>query len=113
MNTTPREQQLTEDIMRRVHFIHGLRVLMSPGMIRASVFLASLVATIFLVSIPHCLTNMSHLSAAAYIPYVAQAYLQTSFVVQAVLLLATAAGAWFVVDIVRNVRYSRMVMRTA
>lgn len=113
MNMNTREQQLTEDIMRRVRFIHGLRVLMSPSMIRAAVFLASLVSTIFLVSIPHVLSNMSHLAVRAYAAYLADAYTHTSLSVQVAVVLAAAAALWFVGDIARNVRYGRTVLRSA
>lgn len=112
MNTFP-EQQLTDDIMRRVRFIHGVRMLMSPGMIRAAVFLASVVATIALVSVPHVISNMSHLAVNAYAAYLADAYVHTSLGVQVALVLASAAALWFVADIVRNARYSRMVFRSA
>jgi hypothetical protein len=101
------DAQLTADIMSRVRFIHGLRILMSPGMIRAVVFLASVVSTIFLVSIPHVVSNMSHLAVQAYGPYLANAYLHTTFAVQVGVVLALAAGAWLVGDIFRNIRYSR------
>jgi hypothetical protein len=102
-----REAQLTADIMRRVRFIHGLRMLMSPAMIRAVVFLASVISTIAVVSVPHVIANMSHLAIQAYAPYLANAYLHTTFAVQTGVILALAAGVWLVRDIVRNLRYTR------
>jgi len=103
-----REAQLTADIMRRVRFIHGLRMLMSPAMIKASVFLVSVVSTILLVSIPQIVANMSHLAIEAYAPYLADAYLHTNFAVQAGVVLALAAGVWLVGDMIRNMRYGRV-----
>ena len=84
-----------------------------PSMIRAAVFLASLVSTIFLVSIPHVLSNMSHLAVRAYAAYLADAYTHTSLSVQVAVVLAAAAALWFVGDIARNVRYGRTVLRSA
>jgi len=109
-NNDAREQQLTEDVMRRVRFIHTLRILLSPAMVKSVVLLASIVATILLVSIPHCIANMSHLSGLmAYSSYIAGAYVHTNFVVQAVIVLAFAAGAWLAGDIARNLSYSRFL----
>ena len=102
------EAQLTADSMRRVRFIHGLRILMSPGMIRAVVFLASVISTIVLVSVPQVVANMSHLAVQAYAPYLADAYLHTTFAVQAGVVLALAAAVWFIGDMIRNMRHARM-----
>jgi heme exporter protein D len=102
-----REQQLMKDVMLRVRFIHGVRVLMSPAMVRAGVFLASVIATIALVSVPHVIENMSHLGVGSYAPYIWSAYAHTDLAVQAMILVALAAGAWFVRDIVRNVSLAR------
>ncbi len=105
-----REQQLTEDVMRRVHFIHGMRLLLSPAMVKGVVLLASVITTIVLVSIPHCLANMSHLSSVlSYPSYIADAYVHTNFTVQMMLVLAAAAGIWLVGDVVRNFRHSRFL----
>ncbi len=95
-----RDQQLTRDVMRRVRFIHTMRCLLTPGMIKGLVFLASCVSVLFLVSIVHVMENMSHLpNVMAYAPYIFGAYLQTSFTVQSIIVLALAAGAWLVRDI--------------
>lgn len=102
-----RESQLTADIMRRVRFIHGLRMLMSPSMIRAVILLVSIASSALLVSIPHVLNNMSHLAVHAYAPYLANAYLHTSFAVQSIIVLALAAGLWLAGDIFRNIRSGR------
>lgn len=103
-----KEAQLTADIMRRVRFIHGARLLLSPVMIRAGVLLVSIGSTAALVSVPHVLANMSHLAVNAYGAYLAYAYLHTSLAVQSVVLLALAAGAWFVADMIRNIRFARV-----
>ena len=102
-----KEAQLTADIMRRVRFIHGMRLLLSPTMIRAVVLLVSIGSTAVLVSIPHVLANMSHIAVNAYAAYLADAYVHTSLAVQSVVALALAAGTWFVTDIVRNIRFVR------
>jgi hypothetical protein len=102
-----KEAQLTADIMRRVRFIHGLRLLLSPSMIRAIVLLVSIGSTAALVSVPHVLANMSHLAVNAYASYLAHAYIHTSMAVQAVVMLALAAGSWFVADMIKNVRFAR------
>ncbi len=105
-----KEKQLTEDVMRRVHFIHGMRLLLSPAIVKSVVLLASIVSTIFLVSIPHCIANLSHLSSVmAYPSYIANAYMNTNFAVQSVMVLALAAGLWLTGDIVRNFRHSRFL----
>ena len=109
-----REQQLTSDVMRRVHFIHTMRYFLTPSMIKGLVFLASCVGVICLVSIAHVIDNMSHLtSVTAYAPYIFGAYLHTSFYIQSIIVLALAAGAWLVGDIYKNFRYGRMHLKEA
>lgn len=99
--------------MRRVRFIHAGRQLFTPAMVKAVVFLASVIATISLVSIQHVLENMSRLDMRAYAPYIAQAFMHTNLAVQSFILLAVAAVAWLSGDIVRNFRQSRAALRAA
>lgn len=100
-----REQQLTSDIMRRVRFIHLGRYLLSPGMIKAMVFLASCVSALLMVSISSIIENMSHLPHfSAYFSYVLDSYMKTSWSVQSVMGLALVIGLWLVRDIAINLK---------
>ncbi|MCX6716092.1 MAG: hypothetical protein NT077_03700 [Candidatus Taylorbacteria bacterium] len=98
------EQQLTRDVMRRVRFIHTMHYLLTPSIIKGIVFLASLVSVLFLVSVVSIIDNMSHLpNVMAYFPYIFGAYLQTSFDVQSIIVLAIAALAWLAYDMVSRI----------
>lgn len=98
-----RDIQLKIDIMRRVRTVHGLRLFLSPQMIKALVFLASSVSFLFMVSIVHCIENISRMpSAAAYAQYLLSAFVKTSFSVQSAVILALAAGAWLMRDIIHT-----------
>ena len=108
-----REQQLNRDVMRRVRLIHTMRFLLTPGMIKGLVFLASCVSVLFLVSIASVLENMSHLShVAAYAPYIFNAYIQTSWSVELVIILALLAGAWLARDILYGWSTQRNLLRS-
>ncbi len=107
------ELKLTEDIMRRVRFIHATKLLLSPKMIKALVFLASSASFLFMVSIVHVIENMSRLpSVFAYADYFLASYLKTSFAVQAAVLLALAAGVWLVRDIIHGWSSQRSFARS-
>ncbi len=98
------EAQLKRDIMSRVRAIYFLRMVANPLAVKIAVLAACAVSAVFLVSIPHFVDNMSRLpSMMLYFPYLFGAFMHTSFIVQAVLILATASVIWLLVDTIRNV----------
>lgn len=87
--------------MQRVRFIHTGRSMLTPGIVKAIVFVASVTSVLFMVSISQIAANMSHLgNFFEYVTYVFQAYTHTSLVVQSIVVLALAAGIWLVRDII-------------
>jgi hypothetical protein len=100
--------------MIRVRTIYLLRRVFNPEALKGLVFAASCIATVYLVSIPHVIQNMSNLpNIIEDISYLSAAFIHTSFTVEAILTLAIAAGAWLLFDIVHNLRYARLRMREA
>lgn len=89
--------------MRRVRFIHLGRYLLSPGMIKAMVFLASCVSALLMVSISSVIENMSRLPHfSAYFSYILDSYMKTTWSVQTVVVLALLLGTWLARDIIHG-----------
>ena len=99
--------------MSRVRFVYLGRALLSPKMIKAIVFLASVISCLVMVSIVSVVKNMAQLSFWDYFSYVSNSYVHTSLNVQSALLLGLCLGAWLLWDFVGNFRHERIVASVA
>jgi len=105
-----KEIQLTSDIMFRVRTVYYMRLLLRPVPVKSAVLVLSVVSMSFLVSIPNVIGNMSHLPGAFDAAnYIAVAFMHTSPIVEAVIVLSLAAGCWLAYDIARNIKYLKYI----
>ncbi len=110
MNTTNESQQfgiedyqLNHAVMRRVWAVYFVRSALHPEAVKFFVFAACCGTAFFMVSVANVISNVSHLSNildGAF--YIYGAFLNTSIVVEATIVIALGAGAWLAYDATRN-----------
>jgi uncharacterized membrane protein YkgB len=91
-----------------------MRTVVRPLVIELGLFVASIVAVSFLVSVPNVVSNMVHSQAASqYFTYLFSAFLHTKIVVQIILILAAVLFGLSTREILSNFAWSRKTYLSA
>lgn len=97
--------------MVRVRSIYTMRRVFHSITLKAVIIVACSASMFLLVSVPHVVANMSRLPGLFNeADYLLASFMHTSRLVEGAVILSIASGVWLVLDIVRNVRYSRLAM---
>jgi hypothetical protein len=109
-----KETQLKKDVMQRVHSIYYMRTVVRPLVVELGLFVASIVAVSFLVSVPNVIINAVHYQTAGKcFAYLFNALLHTKLTVQIILLSALILLGLLAKEIFSNFSWSRKTYSTA
>jgi predicted membrane protein len=98
------QSQLSADVMRRVWVVYFVRRVVNSEVFKGAIFGACCVTAIFLVSVPHVIQNMMSVRGiVAEVAYLMGAFLNTSLIVEGVVVVAVVVGGLLMWDIGRNV----------
>ncbi len=101
---TPEKSDLNRAVMRRVWMVYCMRRVLASEKLKAAVLASCCVSAIFLVSVPHVIQNLMRVSGlVAEAAYLYAAFLNTSFQVEIIVVVAVGATALLVWDIGRNI----------
>lgn len=96
----PVDFKMRRDLMKRVGYIHTMRRVLHPEMVKGIVFVASVTGVTLMIHIEQVISNMATLgSYTSYPGYLYGAFVQTSLPVQTIIVLGLAAGGWMAFDI--------------
>lgn len=95
---------MRQEVMRRVWTVYVIRRVLNSEVVKGAVFGACCVTAVFLVSVPSVIQNMKNVPGiTAELSYLFGAFLNTSVIVEGVVLVAAGVGCLLVWDIGRNV----------
>ena len=96
-------EEISKHVMRKIYTIYVMRQIGQPVM-RASIFVAALLASLSFISVPQVIANVGTVSTmTGTISFFTSAFLETELFVQLSLALAGIVFAWSAVDIVKNI----------
>ena len=101
-----KDLQMKSEVMKRVKSVHYLRVVVRPFLVKSTLLVLSMVGVASLVSVPNVINNMFN-SKIDYFTYILQAFYQTRFTVQFILVVSIILSVWWLFDVVKNFKYIR------
>jgi hypothetical protein len=104
---------LSVNVMRRVRFVHTIRPLLSSAAGACVLLGLSLYLLGREVFVGQILRNIPVADPAAVLRFVESAFLNTSFVVQVLTVLAMLAGLWLVRECIRLAREASSLQRSS
>ena len=101
-----KDLQMKSEVMKRVKSVHYLRVVIRPFLVKSTLLVLSMAGVASLVSVPNVINNMFN-SKIDYFTYILQAFYQTRFTVQFILVVSIILSVWWLFDVVKNFKYIR------
>jgi len=101
-----KDLQMKSEVMKRVKSVHYLRVVVRPFLVKSTLLFLSMTGVASLVSVPNVINNMFN-SKIDYFTYILQAFYQTRFTVQFILVVSIILSVWWLFDVVKNFKYIR------